>query len=118
MSYKDKVRQAKDKVKQDSQERNQKISYQMLKETSKKRFLTVGVGAIDKIEMKFGHLWGDDDVDEDQMNEVQLKYFNLFMELRNEIFDQCNGQIKKFENDLTDYNINRDPINNKIEFTG
>lgn len=116
MSYKDNVRASKEKVRQAGEERNQKISYQILKDTSKKRFLTVGVGAIDKIEQKFGDLWGNDDIEEEDMDATQLKYFNLFLELRNEIFDQCNSQIKKFENDLSSYNINRDPISNKLEF--
>ena len=114
MTYRDKVIETKDSLRRARKEKNEKISYQLLKELSKKRFLTVAVGAIDKLEQSFSVYWGGDELEEDQMSPEQLKFYNAFLDVRNKIFDQCNYQIKKFEEDLAEYNISRDPVQERI----
>jgi hypothetical protein len=92
----------KERVKQQEKD----ISLELLKETTKKRFLTVCVGSIEKIENIFGHLWGGDEVDEDEMSPEQLKWYYAFLDMRTKIFDQCNDQISKFTKDLSKFDVN------------
>lgn len=56
---------------------------------------TTMIGAISKIEERFGVFWGFGKPDEER-NEKQEKIFNLFRELREEILDLGNEQIRKF----------------------
>lgn len=97
-----------------NQQKRQEMSFEQLKQASKKRFQTVFVGAIDKIEQYFGELWGSDEIDEENMTPTQLKYYHKFLELRTKIFDQGNDQFSKFIKDLSNYNVTKNP--NRIEF--
>ena len=72
-----------------------------LGELVEKRFKTVFVGALSKVESAFGELWGGDDIDEENMTEEQLKWYEIFLELRDDIFDQGNDQKKKCIHDLS-----------------
>lgn len=56
---------------------------------------TTMIGAISRIEEKFGVFWGFGKPDQER-NEKQEKIYNLFMELREEILDLGNEQIRKF----------------------
>ena len=76
-----------------------------LRDVCSKRFQTVFVGAVSKIESFFGPLWGNDDVSEDEMSPQQLIWYKKFLDLRDEIFDQGNDQRKKFLKELSVYNI-------------
>ena len=71
-----------------------------LGEAVEKRFKTVFVGALSKVEESFGLLWGGDDIDEENMTPEQLKWYEIFLKLRDDIFDQGNDQKKKCINDL------------------
>lgn len=56
---------------------------------------TTMIGAISKIEDKFGIFWGFGKSNEER-TERQKKIYSLFMELREEILDLGNEQIRKF----------------------
>lgn len=52
------------------------------------------IGAIDKIEQRFGKFWGFGKLDEER-TEKEERIYNLFMELREDILDLGNDQIRK-----------------------
>lgn len=56
---------------------------------------TTMIGAISKIEEKFGQFWGFGKPEEERTDR-QKKVHDLFMELREEILDLGNEQIRKF----------------------
>lgn len=65
---------------------------------------TIFVGAISKIEKHFGSLWSEDkDLDESQMTEDQKKWYNIFMNAREEIFDQGNKQLNKIVKGVNEF---------------
>jgi hypothetical protein len=77
--------------------RVEKDSYDRAIKKIRTCFNTTFVGAISKIEEGFGDLWGEHDneeIDEDKMTDEQLKYYDIFLAMRDEIFDQGNKQMK------------------------
>ena len=48
---------------------------------------TVFVGAVSKIEDEFGSLWGNDEVEEEDMTPQQLIWYKKFLDIRDKIFD-------------------------------
>ena len=66
-----------------------------------KRFKTVFVGAISKIEESFGGLWGGDEIDEEKMTEDQEYWYDVFLGLRDKIFDQGNQQKKQCVSEIS-----------------
>lgn len=102
MSYSEKRRDFK---KQRSGSKTDSASWENIDRLTKKRFQTVFVGAVSKIEDRFGHLWGSDEIDEENMTSEQLKYYNIFLELRDHIFDQGNDQRKKLMKDMGELKV-------------
>ena len=102
MSYSEKRRDFK---RQRIDNRSNTASWENLDRLTKKRFQTVFVGAVSKIEERFGHLWGSDEIDEENMTEQQLKYYNIFLELRDQIFDQGNDQRKKLMKEIGELKV-------------
>ena len=117
MSYRD-VRKG---LKEDSQKRITEsidlASFNSLNRIAKKRFQTVFVGAVASIEESFGSLWGNDDLDEEDMTPTELKWYNIFLEIRDRIFDQGNNQKEKFLRDLTRFKIKQNTITMEREDT-
>ena len=110
MSYRD-MRKG---LKEDSQKRISEsidlASFNSLNRIAKKRFQTVFVGAVASIEESFGSLWGEDNLDEEDMTPAQLQWYNIFLEIRDRIFDQGNNQKEKFLRDLTRFKIKQNTI--------
>ena len=102
MSYSEKRRDFK---RQKTTKKPNEASWENLDRLTKKRFQTVFVGAVSKIEDRFGHLWGSDEIDEENMTSEQLKYYNIFLELRDHIFDQGNDQRKKLMKEIGELRI-------------
>ena len=102
MSYSEKRRNFK---RQKSASGANEASWSNIDRLIKKRFQTVFIGAVSKIEDRFGQLWGSDEIDEENMTSEQLKYYNIFLELRDEIFDQGNDQRKKLMKEIGDLKV-------------
>ena len=96
MSYSSKRKQFRQEKKSLKEQENLEKHSSILVNVSKKRFQTVFVGAVSKIEKCFGSLWGDDEINEDEMTPEQLSWYKKFLDLRDEIFDQGNEQKNKF----------------------
>ncbi len=84
------------------EERHRNMSYDSLKERVVNRLKTTMIGAISSIEDKLGFLWGHN---EDDLDEQQLKIKVIFDELRKEILDKGNNQIRGIDSDLLNYDI-------------
>jgi hypothetical protein len=69
-------------------------------------FKTVFVGAVHKIELEFGSLWGESEkLDEENMTSEQRFWYEKFLKLRSEIFDQGNTERKKAISMLKNFNV-------------
>jgi transcription termination factor Rho len=82
--------QRKTKYKMDSKER--------LKKIARKKIQTTMIGALDTVEKHLGFLWEDDSAQSKQLREI---YANV----RQEILDRGNDQIRNLDNELNQYDI-------------
>ncbi len=57
---------------------------------------TLMIGAIDRIEQKFGYIWGHNK-EEQELTEEDEDMYEIFMELRESILDYGNEQICKLK---------------------
>lgn len=73
-----------------------------LKTAVQKRIKTTMIGAISSIEKIFGPLWGHES---EYKTPEQDDLYQIFVELRTEILDNGNLQIRSSENDLQAYDV-------------
>ena len=76
------------------------VSSHKLYEVAKKKISTTMIGALDSIEKKFGFLWSGEKLSKEQ-SEMKL----LFDELRREILDRGNTQIRNLQAEFANYEI-------------
>lgn len=65
-----------------------------------KRFQTAMIGSLARMEDYFGFTWGHN---EDDLTNEQLENLDLWEELREEILDHCNYQMRCAVNDLKNF---------------
>lgn len=92
------------KIKED---RHKAMSYDSLKERMANRIRTTMIGAISSIEEYFGFLWGHD---EENPTKSQKDLKRVFEDLRKEILDKGNNQLRSIDSDLCNYDINKKEI--------
>jgi len=73
-------------------------SKQRLKRIMKKKIQTTMIGAISSIESLFGFLWDKDEPNSEKMEE-------LFQNLRSEILDRGNHQIRNVDTEIDLYDV-------------
>lgn len=78
------------------------ISRENLSRNIKKRIQTTMIGAIASIEEHLGQFWGKDS---DSPSPAQNRFHELFEELRDEILDKGNSQIRSVDADLAKYEV-------------
>lgn len=106
--YNEKRKKIKQAQREEREESHKLQSKDQLESIMRKRFQTVFVGAVAKIEEKFGHMWGEHlDKDEEDMTEEELRIYDIFLTVREAIFDQGNDQANKFSRDLDRFETNR-----------
>lgn len=74
-----------------------------LKKEAKKKIQTTMIGAISSIEKYFGFLWGEESEGELTKNEAYMR--DVFEELRTEILDKGNSQIRSMEGEIENYQV-------------
>ena len=72
-------------------------------EICKKKITTTMIGALDTIEKKFGQYWTPKDGQ--KMTNEQLAIKALYEEIRREILDRGNHQIRNLETELSQYDV-------------
>lgn len=86
-----------------------------LEKLIKRRCTTIFIGALDSIEQKFGYQWGYDRSQND-LTEKEKLFFQLWKDLRKEILDKSNHQVKLLLNDLDHFEINMKRYIYNLEF--
>lgn len=74
-----------------------------LKKEAKKKIQTTMIGAISSIEKYFGFLWGEESERELTKNEEYMR--DVFEELRTEILDKGNSQIRSMDGEIENYQV-------------
>lgn len=82
------------------EDRQKELSKEKLLKITKKKVQTTMIGALHSIEQHFGFLWNTDNPGPE---ENQLK--EIFEDLRSEILDRGNNQIRNLESEFTNYEI-------------
>jgi transcription termination factor Rho len=95
------------------EEKQKEMSKERLLKTTKKKIQTTMIGALHSIEQHFGFLW---DVENPGPEEAHLK--EIFEELRSEILDRGNNQIRNLENEFSSYEIVWKRYSLKLPFLG
>ena len=75
-----------------------------LTKNCKKKVQTTMIGALSSIEDHLGFLWGHKS--DEALSEEQEKMRQLYEELRSEILDKGNTQMRNIDAELTQYDIN------------
>ena len=77
-----------------------------LRETGKKRLQTCFMGSISSVEEKFGYLWGHGKPN-DELTRAEKEFLYLWRELREDILNKGNRQLRIFLQELDNYEIGR-----------
>lgn len=88
-------------LKQRKEERQKELSKDKLLNASKKKIQTTMIGSLSSVEEHLGFLWESDNPTEEQM-----KLRQIFEDMRSEILDRGNAQIRNLENEFQNYEIN------------
>ena len=100
---KDLINQTRD-VKVNKQKKYKEDSRNRLLKISAKKIQTTMIGALSSIENHFGFLWNHDDGDESLSSESQHMK-QLYEDVRSEILDKGNNQIRNLEAELSQYDV-------------
>ena len=88
------------------------VSKNKLYQVSKKKILTTMIGALDSIEKNFGFLWSDSE----NMTSQQKQMRSIYDQIRSEILDKGNTQIRNLEAEFSNYDIVFKKYNTVIPF--
>lgn len=100
---KDLINQTRD-VKVNKEKKYKEDSRNRLLKISAKKIQTTMIGALSSIENHFGFLWNHDDGDENLSSESQHMK-QLYEDVRSEILDKGNNQIRNLEAELSQYDV-------------
>jgi hypothetical protein len=74
-----------------------------LKKEVKKRIQTAFIGSLSSIEKYFGFLWGEDS--DQELTKEQMKMRDIFEDLRTEVLDKGNAQIRNADLEIDNYDV-------------
>jgi|TARA_B100000676_G_C18072437_1_gene845249 hypothetical protein len=101
-NYNELVRKS-EKFKSTRDEKYKEVSKDRLLKISQKKIQTTMIGALSTIEKYFGFLWGHEGNGELTPEQTHMK--EQFDEVRAEILDRGNNQIRNLEAEFTNYDI-------------
>lgn len=84
---------------------SEKVSEQsrdVLKQVLATKMTTIFIGALASVERSMGYLWGEG---KDDLTENEKKWGKIYQELRNEILNKGNNQIRAMSNELDKYSV-------------
>ena len=99
--------------KQKREERQKELSKEKLLSAAKKKIQTTMIGSLSSMEKYFGFLW-----DIDNPTEEQSKLKEFFEEMRSEILDRGNTQIRNLENEFLNYEVTWKKYTINLPFIG
>ena len=100
--YDDLIRSSR-KYKTDKEKQYNDSSKERLGSIAKKKIETTMIGALSSVENHFGFLWGHNSGEELTPEQQHLK--SIFDEIRSEILDKGNNQIRNLESELSYYEV-------------
>lgn len=65
-----------------------------------KRLRTTMIGSLSKFENVFGYLWGQHKMNENDLTDQEIYFDNKWQDVRNNILNHGNQQIRALENEL------------------
>jgi hypothetical protein len=74
-----------------------------LKKEIKKRIQTTMIGSLTSVEKYFGFLWGENS--ESELTKEQMRMREIFEEMRTEILDKGNSQIRNSDSEIENYEV-------------
>lgn len=74
-----------------------------LKKEVKKRVQTTMIGSLSSIEKFFGFLWGEESESEPTKEQVRMR--EIFEDMRTEILDKGNTQIRNLDSEIENYDV-------------
>lgn len=101
-------------LKQKMEDKQREMSRERLLKATKKKIQTTMIGALHSIEQHFGFLWN---VESENLSMEQIQLKEIFEDLRSEILDRGNNQIRNLENEFTHYDIIWKKYSLKLPFT-
>lgn len=93
---------------------NDQINYAI--QLATKRLETTMIGALARFETSFGHLWGHHKDFDEKLSEKELYFDNIWQDLRNNILNHGNNQIRGLHTDLQKHLSNTLPIKYHYKF--
>ena len=102
MEYEELAKMAR-KNKKDQEERYKESSKTRLQKIAAKKIQTTMIGALSSIEKHFGFLWSHEQ--EGELTPQQEEMRELYEEIRSEILDKGNHQIRNLETELSHYDV-------------
>lgn len=102
-NYEDLIRQSRD-FKQVKKDRFMDASKDRLLKIGKKKIQTTMIGALSTLEKHLGFLWGHEEEEHDLTPEQQ-HIRDLYDEIRSEILDRGNNQMRNLEAEFAQYDI-------------
>jgi len=112
--YKELVRKSAD-FKTAKADRYLDLSKERLLKIGKKKIQTTMIGALSTLEKRFGFLWGQDQEGDLTPEQEHLK--ELYEEIRSEILDRGNNQMRNLEAEFAQYDIKWLRYNMKLPVT-
>ena len=91
------------------------LSKERLLKIGKKKIQTTMIGALSTLEKRFGFLWGQDQEGDLTPEQEHLK--ELYEEIRSEILDRGNNQMRNLESEFAQYDIKWLRYNMKLPVT-
>ena len=83
-----------------------------LSRNMKKKIQTTMIGALSSIEKHFGFLWEHEGISEEKKQEMR----NLFNDLRSDVLDKGNHQLRNVDAELANYTVVADKDYHDISF--
>ena len=74
-----------------------------LKKEIKKRIQTTMIGSLSSVEKYFGFLWGENS--DKELTKEQMHMREVFEEMRTEILDKGNSQIRNSDSEIENYDV-------------
>lgn len=74
-----------------------------LKKEIKKRIQTTMIGSLSSVEKYFGFLWGENS--DSELTKEQMRMREVFEEMRTEILDKGNSQIRNSDSEIENYEV-------------
>jgi len=107
------MKQTVDDMKKAKREQYRQNSKKRLIDKVKKKFQTTMIGALDKFERRFGHLWGIGK-DVKDLTQDEIKFFEQWQMVRTDILNLGNAQQRACLDEIAQYTISWDKIRTKF----